>query len=82
MRSPDWKSALNAGANLAVIAASAAVLLAVWTNLSATRRPESAAALRPPSLRTGAKAPPMPGVDYARSERTLLLFMSAYCGNN
>jgi len=78
MRPPDWKAALNAAANAAIIAASAAVLLAVWMDLR-WRQAVPAPPAPVPSLRIGAKAPAIAGIDYARSRRTLVLFMSVHC---
>jgi thiol-disulfide isomerase/thioredoxin len=75
----DWKAALGVAANVSVCLASAAVLLAVWGNLSVTRRAGPDGSVTATALLRGAKAPPIKGVDYGGADRTLLLFMTVHC---
>jgi hypothetical protein len=79
MRTHDWKAILGNAANAAVIAASLAVVTAVVVDLRGTRRAAPEPEVKLSSLRNGVKAPRIPGVDYAGSERTLLLFLGVRC---
>jgi len=72
---------LNTLANIALIAAGAAVVIDSAVDIrSRLRQPQIRSA--PPAAvayRPGTKAPVVSGVEYARSDRTLLLFLSTKC---
>jgi thiol-disulfide isomerase/thioredoxin len=78
--------ALNSAANIALIAASFAVVatssLDVYSRFHPGVAPAAASTTPHPthaSFPAGAKAPVVPGVDYASSDRTLVLFLSTHC---
>lgn len=75
----DWKSALNALSNIAVIVASIAVVAAVLLDFRTAHRAAEQREGGISSLRVGVQAPKVPGVNYSAADRTLLLFLSAHC---
>ena len=77
----NWRAILATAANIAAVVAFAAVLVAVCADLYRARRagPGAAAQPEPAAFTSGAEAPSIAGVDYSRSERTLLLFLSVDC---
>jgi protein-disulfide isomerase len=78
------RPALNTVANIALIAASLAVVATSSLDLYSRYHPAAAPASATPrpthvSFQPGVKAPVVPGVDYASSDRTLVLFLSTHC---
>ena len=76
---------LGAAKNIALICASIAVVASssvdIYSRLHVGNPPAPAIAQRPapPGFRPGARAPAVPGLDYARSDKTLVMFLSTSC---
>ena len=78
---------LNTAKNMALICASIAVTTSSAFDIYSRLHPAAAAVAPTPvtprpattAFRTGAKAPALAGVDYARADRTLVLFLSTHC---
>ena len=80
------RPSLNAAANIALIAASLAVVatssLDVYSRFHSGGAPAAAATTPRPArvaFQPGAKAPAVPGIDYGNSDRTLVMFLSTHC---
>ncbi|HVO99356.1 MAG TPA: redoxin domain-containing protein [Bryobacteraceae bacterium] len=75
---------LDAATNIALITASLAVVANSSLDVYARFHPVATTASAAPrplrvAFQPGAKAPAVPGVDYASSDRTLVLFLSTHC---
>jgi len=79
---PKGADIVNVSAKVALILACTTV--AINASLDICERLHAPAATKPAAVvpfRHGAKAPAVPGVDFAASTRTLLLFVSTNCGH-
>jgi hypothetical protein len=75
-----WTRVLYVAINAAIIIASAVVVIGTPLGLFSRWFPRTSDKTRTAnSFRAGTKAPSVPGVDYARADRTLVIFLSAYC---
>lgn len=84
----ESKGILNTSLKIALIFASVAMVVNTSINVYSLLYPSPSdqnypqeTAGRPPELRPGMKAPTVPGVDFARSSRTLLLVLSTTCSH-
>jgi peroxiredoxin len=75
---------LSSATNIALIAASTAVVATSSVDIYLRLHPLAPAASTPArparsAFQSGGKAPIVPGVDYASADRTLVLFLSTHC---